>query len=89
METALSDSGLTFEQLSQANNAMAWDISAALSFGNLDYLSGEIAWVEGMLQNQGFPAEVLDAYLDTYREVLLAHLDERGKPLHDWLSNAL
>jgi len=89
MEKALQGNGITLEQLSQANRSMGSDISAALSFGNLDYLGEEVAWVEGLLQNQGFPAELLDRYLITYHEVLQEHLDERGEPIVDWLSKAL
>ena len=89
MEKALQGNGISLDQLSQANRSMGWDISAALSFGNLDYLGEEIAWVEGLLHNQGFPAEFLDRYLITYNEVLQEHLDSRGQPILEWLSKAL
>jgi hypothetical protein len=86
---ALDQNGISDAYLTQANQSMALNISAALALGDMAYLGREIEWVEGLLFNRQLPPELLGHYLRAYHQALLAHLDERGEPIMTWLGELL
>ena len=72
--------------LNLATRELGVNIDAALALGDMDYLGGDIEWLQGLIKSHGIPAEALETYLRTYYRIAQEQLDERGKPVLDWLS---
>lgn len=71
--------------LDLANRELALKVSAALTLGSMDYLDTDVEWLRGLVANHHMSAEVLSRYLQAYHQAARRHLDERGKPIIDWL----
>lgn len=80
---------ITPAHLSQANESLARDIEAALTLGEMDFLRGEIAWIEGLLANHQIPVELLGHFLNAYHQATRTQLDERGQPIVAWLTRLI
>jgi DNA-binding transcriptional MerR regulator len=80
--------GVTPNYLTMANRELASNISAALALGDLDYLGTDIHWVRGLIDHYELPAESLRSYLAAYRQAVSDNLDDRAKPILDWLDRA-
>jgi len=76
---------MPYEYLQIANQFLAQDIVAALKFGDMNYLGGELEWVEGMLENAQLSEKMLGGYLEIYHNAAVQSLDERGAHIVDWL----
>ena len=62
---------------------------AALSLCDLSYMDPCLDWIEGLLANLGLPDGLLPRYLEAYHQAAALHLDDRGKPVFDWLASRL
>jgi len=82
----LLGSDMPYEYLQIANHYLAQDISAALSFGDMNYLGGELEWVEGLLENAQLSDDMLKDYLQSYYQAVQESLDERGRDIVDWMA---
>jgi hypothetical protein len=49
----------------------------------------DIEWIAGLLDHRGIPIEMLDRLLDSFRSASLAHLDDRGKILTEYLAELI
>jgi DNA-binding transcriptional MerR regulator len=78
--------GIRPEHLSVANEALSQNIAAALTLGDTDYLCTDIAWVEGLLDNQNIPRETLSRYLQAYLQAAEQHLNAGGQLIVEWLT---
>ncbi len=76
---------MPYEHLQTANQFLAQDIIAALKFGDMNYLSGELEWIEGLLENAKLSEKMLGGYLEVYHKAAVQSLDERGAHIVDWL----
>jgi len=85
----LNQNGISDAHLTQANQSISRNISAALTLGDMAYLGREIEWVGGLLFNYQLPTELLGHYLRAYHQALLTHMDERGEPIVTWLGELL
>jgi DNA-binding transcriptional MerR regulator len=74
------------EYLTIANTHLAWGIMAALMLGDMDFLGGDIDWIECLLGNYRLPTDLLQRYLETYYQAAKTHLDKRGAPIVNWLA---
>ncbi len=83
---AIQTNGLREYQLSIANEFIARDIQAALTLGKLDLIQPEFRWLEGLLVNYQVPPNLFHEYLMIYQQALEKHLDDRGKPIVDWIA---
>lgn len=72
--------------LSIANQALADNITAALTLGDIDYLCTDMQWVEGLLENYNVPMELLHLYVNAYYDAAQVHLGESSAPVVDWLA---
>jgi hypothetical protein len=77
------------QYLNMATHELGTNIDAALALGSMEYLGGDIEWLRGLIQSHGIPAEALEAYLRVYYRAAREQLDDRGKPIIDWLSKVL
>jgi len=64
-------------------------ILAALQFGNVDLMAGEMEWIQGLLHNFAISEEHLLRFLHSYREAAAALLGPEGQPVLDWLDQPL
>ena len=75
--------------LALANQELGRNIDAALALGDLDLLGSDLEWVTGLLRNYQVPAQALPGYLHAYHQAASEQLDERGRPITDWLGKLL
>jgi len=69
-----------------ANRELARHISASLALGEIGLLDHSMAWLRGMGGGELVPDEVLDEYMGAYARAACAHLDDRARPVLDWLA---
>jgi DNA-binding transcriptional MerR regulator len=86
---AMESLQIAHAHLSRANESLARDIQAALALGDMESLSGEISWIEGLLANHQIPTELLGHFLYAYHQAISKHLDERGQPVVAWLARLI
>ena len=82
----LKTQGISYEHYTNANLHLSRDIYAALTFGDITYLSAEIAWVEKLLLNYSMPSEALRLYMTGYHQAARDHLAGPAELVVDWLS---
>jgi methanogenic corrinoid protein MtbC1 len=78
--------GMSYEHYTNANLHLSRDIYAALTFGDIEFLSAEIAWAEKLLLNYSMPVEVMRQYLLAYHTAAQEHLHGPAELVVDWLS---
>lgn len=67
------------------NSDLARSIVAALTLGDLDFLSPDIAWGKELIRQYDLPTDIPQRYLQAYHQAAQKHLDERGQPILTWL----
>jgi DNA-binding transcriptional MerR regulator/methylmalonyl-CoA mutase cobalamin-binding subunit len=82
----IQTNGLREYQLAIANDFIARDIQAALTLGDMDLIQPEFKWLEDLLANYQVPPELFPQYIKVYQQALAEHLDERGRPILDWIA---
>ncbi|WP_420643905.1 MerR family transcriptional regulator [Candidatus Leptofilum sp.] len=81
----LKAKGISYEHYTNANLHLSRDIYAALTFGDIEFLSAEISWAEKLLLNYSMPVEMLRFYLDAYHEAAQDSLEGVAELVIDWL----
>jgi len=82
----LRTDGLPYEHYTNANLHLSRDIYAALTFGNIEFLSAEIAWAERLLLNYSMPVEAMRHYLRAYHQAAQECLVGSAELVVDWLA---
>ncbi len=82
----MEKSKITLAHLAIANQMLARNICAALKLGDMDFLSPDIEWIQGLLDNYQIPRDLLGAYLRAYLRAAQIYLDERGRVIIEWLN---
>jgi DNA-binding transcriptional MerR regulator/methylmalonyl-CoA mutase cobalamin-binding subunit len=82
---AFGEDGILGRYLALANHELGVNIDAALHLGDMAYVGSDIDWLAGLLRNHHVPAEALRRYLTAYLQAARSQLDERGRPIVDWL----
>ncbi len=76
--------------LHKANSNFSRTIIAALTLGNVDYISVDLHWVQGLLTNHyQTSAALITQYLTAYLAAAQSQLQGRGNVLIDWLTRIL
>lgn len=78
--------GISYEHYTNANLHLSRDIYAALTFGDIEFLSAEIAWAEKLLLNYSMPVETLRHYLQAYHQAATEYLEGPAELVVDWLA---
>lgn len=78
--------GMSYEQFTNANLHLSRDIYAALTFGDIEFLSAEIAWAEKLLLNYSMPIDAMRHYLQGYHQAAQEHLTGPAEIVVDWLA---
>ncbi len=63
------------------------NIAAALQLGDMQYVSGEIEWLKMLIKAHERPMEELAAFIESYAEAVIQHIDGAGQPIYEWLSS--
>lgn len=82
----LKADGMSYEHYTNANLHLSRDIYAALTFGDIEFLSAEIAWAEKLLLNYSMPVEAMRQYLQAYHRAAQEHLTGPAEIVVDWLA---
>lgn len=77
----LQETSMDNYHMALANFHLTRDVLAALKLGELDYLSQDILWAQGLIENYQVPPESLIDYLRTYGEVIQKTLGDAGQPI--------
>ena len=85
MWDVVNRNGMEQRYLEIANEFLARDIKAALKLGDMGFAGEELSWIEALLENWDLPPEFLHGYMQYYQQALEKHLDDRGKPILDWV----
>ncbi|MBW7883063.1 MAG: B12-binding domain-containing protein, partial [Caldilineaceae bacterium] len=81
------DGAMSRRLLAMANEAFGRNITAALTLGNMDYLTASFDWIQGLLLTHYQMATTeLWHYLDAYYMAALHHLEQPGYLILEWLS---
>ncbi|MFC1975612.1 MerR family transcriptional regulator [Chloroflexota bacterium] len=83
----LRDSNGLLDLLPNVNGYLARYINAALALGDLNFLNEDMAWIEELLRHYSLPDTLMRRYLEVYHHVANNHLDQRGKPIVEWLAS--
>jgi DNA-binding transcriptional MerR regulator/methylmalonyl-CoA mutase cobalamin-binding subunit len=70
-----------------ANSSLARNIVAALTLGDMNFISVDLDWLVGLLGNYRLPRMLLLDYLGVYYQIAKRRLDERGAPILAWLAH--
>lgn len=76
-------------KVTDANANLAMNITAALRLGNVAFLGHDMGWLEGLLPHHGLPPGHFQRYLGAYQKACVKRLDDRAKPVKDWLASML
>ena len=71
--------------LEMAGLNLTRSIFAALQFGDVNLMVGEMDWIRGLLHNFEISEEYLIRFLESYRETAHTLLGSEGQPVLDWL----
>jgi len=71
--------------IQEAGAHLTKDIKSALLLGDLDLLATNLDWVKGLIGNKLDKMDDLHDYLLTYRDAVIEHLAEDGRPIVEWL----
>lgn len=82
----LKADGMSYEHYTNANLHLSRDIYAALTFGDIEFLSAEIAWAEKLLLNYSMPVAAMRQYLQAYHMAAQEHLHGPAELVVDWLA---
>lgn len=77
--------------LSQANEDIGNHIKAALTLGDIDFITADINWIQGFLINHdtAVPKEVMQSFIRIYYQAAYEVLGAYGQPLFNWFDKLL
>ena len=65
-------------QIEEANTQITRCIASALALGDIQYLKPSVAWLDGLLQNDGQSPVLPARYFAAYRQAVKDHLGDRA-----------
>lgn len=77
--------GTPYQYIANANQFLAQDIIAALTFGDITLLNENIAWIETLLTNYQRPVQSLKEYLAAYYQAVQGEMGKSGWLISEWL----
>ncbi len=73
------------DDIREANKFLADEISAGFSFGDLNLINSDLAWLEGLLRNRVVFPGVYDIYINQYATSVRTNLGSKGNIIAEWL----
>lgn len=77
-----------YPYVNDTNERMAANITAALKFGQIDYMDNELAYTRRLMVNYDVPADWTEHYLNAYYQAASWHLGSDCQVIIDWLNKA-
>jgi DNA-binding transcriptional MerR regulator len=77
--------GIPIEFSSIAIQQLGKNMKSALSLGNIEALSVEMDWIEGLLREHNQDGKSLDSFLTAYAKSVDSAMGKPGQPISDWL----
>ena len=77
--------GFSPERMEEINTYMEERLVAALTLGNMDFLQGEMNWLQSLIMNHGESIDHLRTFLQTYNKALEIQLGSQGQPISSWM----
>jgi hypothetical protein len=87
--TALEPVEFDRNALLELNAEFVRVVVAALKLGDVGLVGDYLDWLDGMDAHMRVPSEVLDRYLEAYRQAAENHLGERGALIINWLDGRM
>lgn len=81
----MTAAGMSPGHIEIANTNLARNIIAALTLGDISFLTSNIEWVKGLIEYQGIPSQVFSSYLRNYAEAVASELDDPGSLIANYL----
>jgi methanogenic corrinoid protein MtbC1 len=77
--------GIPIEFSTIAIQQLGNNMKSALSLGNIEALSTEMDWIEGLLREHNQDGENLDNFLSAYAKSVDSAMGKEGQPISNWL----
>ncbi|MCB0164950.1 MAG: MerR family transcriptional regulator [Anaerolineae bacterium] len=78
---------IDYEHVAHANTILGRNIRAALILGNIEFIGNSFSWIKGLFLIDEFSQTQLIRYFKAYYQAAHYHLDEKGKPIVEWLGH--
>ncbi|MFT3892551.1 MAG: MerR family transcriptional regulator [Anaerolineales bacterium] len=85
LRTLIQPLGISTEDYQTGIHHLGNNIAAALSLGNMNYVSDEMEWVKYLLHAYNQPEDELIQFMDAYAKAIDKHINGSGKPIYEWL----
>jgi hypothetical protein len=82
---AMAGSGARLGDVAVANLNMGRSVVGGLRLGDVSFLSPDVHWIRGLLDNRRLPQRLIERYLRAYRDAVATHLGNQGDLLVQWL----
>jgi hypothetical protein len=86
LHQVLNAADIAPENLVETDADLARNIVAALTLGDINFSGADTDQVQSQLSRRCLPAGSLRDYLTAYYQAADKYLDERGRPIIDWLA---
>lgn len=73
------------DNIQEINAHFGVNLAAALEFGDLNFMEGELDWINKLLSSRRIAGQQLTDYLAAYNQGLHAVMGEEGKPITRWI----
>ena len=73
------------EDIQTATHFLGENVLAALQLGNLEHVSAEIDWLQGLLRSHGSADDQLGYFLQAYSNAVDQSINGQGKPIFEWI----
>lgn len=83
--TETNEIGIPIEFATIAIQQLGNNMRSALSLGNIEALSVEMDWIEGLLHEHNQDGKSLDSFLTAYAKSVDSAMGTDGQPISDWI----
>ena len=73
------------EDIQTATHFLGENILAALQLGDLEHVSAEIDWLQGLLRSHGSSDNQLAYFMQAYSNAIDQSINGQGKPIFEWI----
>jgi MerR family transcriptional regulator, light-induced transcriptional regulator len=74
------------DEVNTGTQLLGDNIIAALQFGNMEHVSGEMEWLKTLLQAHQRPPQELEHFIKNYTFAVNKHMNAEGTPIKAWLN---
>jgi MerR family transcriptional regulator, light-induced transcriptional regulator len=86
---SLEPLSISSEDIETGIHFLGENITAALQLGDMELVSAEVDWLEGLLQSRGAPDGQLGHFMQAYGHAVDKHINGQGKPILEWFASEM